>query len=212
MRKSLLAAGVCLFGLAAAALGQGINTVPQPGLIYSLLKQNTYSAVALSLVPASSATDVFCIGGSSTKNIHITYLSVSGTAGTLINVPVTFLLRHSLDTGTVATGTANPANTVGGNNPSNPTATAALVSYTANPTITDTSPAYVRSSVVALNATGTVASTGPIQWYFGATVDFFDQGVDIIKVATPVQQFCVNLNATTITTGSLQIAAEWTEQ
>jgi len=202
-----------LGGLWSFAQGQGVNTVPQVGLITSYLKNPTYSAVAIGLVPASSATDIFCISGSTTKTVHITLITVSGTAGTLISVPFTVLLRHSLDTGgTAASTTANPANTLGPLNPSDVAATATLISYTANPTVTDTSPTYARVAYQTLSTTSASIVPPVLSWYFGGQVDFFDKGLDIPKAATVVQQYCVNLNATTVSSGLLDIAIEWTEQ
>jgi len=44
-------------GLIAPAFGQ-INTVPQVGVISGIVKKASYSAVALALPPAASATDI----------------------------------------------------------------------------------------------------------------------------------------------------------
>ena len=59
IRKLLLGtvAGLTLTGVALAQ----VNVVPQVGVISAILKKPSYSAVALALPPAASATDIACI-------------------------------------------------------------------------------------------------------------------------------------------------------
>ena len=61
IRKLLLGtvAGLTLTGVALAQ----VNVVPQVGVISAILKKPSYSAVALALPPAASATDIACIAG-----------------------------------------------------------------------------------------------------------------------------------------------------
>src|SRR5450631_1441393 len=107
MKRFLLALGF-LLGFTALA-GAQVNYTPQAGVVSGILKQPSYSAVSIGLVPAASATDIFCISGSTTKNVSIKRISISGTAGTLVTAPFTLLRRVSLDTGgTPASTTALP--------------------------------------------------------------------------------------------------------
>lgn len=208
MRKLLLI-GAALAALCGVATAQ-VNVVPQTGLITSIYRNPTYSAISLALAPASSATDIFCISGSTTKTIHVTRIGISGTAGTLVSAPFTLLLRHSLDSGgTAASTTANPANTLGPLYPSDPAPTATLIAYSANPTINDTSPAYVRSAYLSLPTTSANIAPQLLAWKFGTDEDFFNKGLDIPKGTT--DQYCINLNSVSVSSGVLDIDIEWTE-
>jgi hypothetical protein len=207
IRKFLLGT-VAGFALTSAALAQ--NTVPQIGVNTATIREQTYSASAVGLAPAASATDIFCISGSSSKMIAIRRISISGTAGTLITVPVTLVRRASLNTGgTLATGAALPA--ASPHLSTNGTATATLASYTANPTIHDTSPLYFRAG----NATFPVTSAGtvifPLEWFGGSQVETYTQGFDIPAGST-AQQYCLNLGATSVSSGLLNISITWTER
>lgn len=205
MKRLSLALGF-LLGFTALAAAQ-VNVVPQVGVISDIVKQQTYSAVSIGLVPAASATDIFCISGSSTKAISIKRIEVSGIAGTAVSVPVTILRRVSLDTGgTPAVTTALPV--AAPNFSTDSAATATLIAYTGNPTIVDASPVYLRSTYVSFPlTTGTVA---PQTWVFGEEVGWFTRAINIPKGST-AQQYCVNLNATTITTGTLNLYISWVE-
>lgn len=193
----------------ASAQSCGVNYVPTVGNNCSNVRQPTYSAVSRGLVPPASATDIFCISGSTTKNIVIDRVEISGTAGTLTSAPFTLLRRVSLDTGgTAATGAALPV--ASPHNTGNAAGTAVLTAYTAVPTIVDTSPLYFRSGWLTLPtvAAGTVINS--LVWQFGTSVESYDQRLDISK--STAQQVCVNLNTTTVSTGALDITIEWTEQ
>lgn len=209
MKKLLgsLLAGL-LFATSALAQCPGINcTVPANGLGY-IAKQKTYHAISVGLVPAASATDILCINQSSSKAVHVDQIVVSGTAGTAITTPVIVKLNHSLDTGgTAATGLALPVAAAG--NSADPAATATLTSYTANPTVTDSTPAYL--GVQAISFAVTTGSNSPTQYLPSTNADIFNKGWDMPPIATPVQQICLNLNATSITSGVLAVWIEWTE-
>lgn len=207
MRKSFLTIGF-LLGLIAPAMAQ-VNTVPQVGVQSGIIKQVTYSAVATGLAPASSATDVFCIGGSSTKSISIKRVRISGTAGTLVTIPVTILRRASLDTGgTAATGAALPV--AAPNMAADPAATAVLVSYTANPTIVDTSPTYFSTQTLTLPTTAAGTSSSQIVWEYGELVGTFAKALDLVR-GTTTTQYCINLNAVSVSSGLLNINMTWVE-
>lgn len=207
MLKKLLLAGVVALA-SANAYAQGVNQVPQVGTISNILKRNTYSAISVGLVPAASATDIVCLNGSTSKNVHLRRVVLSGTAGTAITTPVVLKLNHSLDTGgTAATGLALPV--AAPLNPNNPAATATLTSYTANPTVTDSTPNYLLAPAVSFGVTTTVGEADV--YTAGTSIDFFDQGWDIPKAATVTQQLCLNLNGVSISSGVLAISLEWTE-
>lgn len=212
MRKTLLA---LLAGAAAlAALSTGVlsqvNTVPQVGVISGIVSKTTYRAVSIGLVPAASATDFFCISGSASKIIKVTGFRLQGTAGTLTSVPVVVLRRASLDTGGTAASTiANPANTIGKSDTNNPTATAVLIAYTANPTIVDASPTYMSAGYLTTPTVAAGTNTPITEFTFGANLPQFTQQLTLRGLT---DQVCLNMQAGSISSGVLEITASWTEE
>jgi hypothetical protein len=207
IRKSFLVLVAGLLTTASAFAQQlPINSLNQQGIQVGNIRYPTYAAISTGLVPAASATDIFCINASPSKNVYITNIGFSGTAGTAATVHLAFLRRVSLDTGgTVATGTAAP---VGYSESSISAATATLTAYTANPTINDSSPTYMRTGVLGI-PTSAAAIAQSVQWTFGTVAGQFNTEFTLVKGST--QQACLNLQATTITTGYLDIWIEWQE-
>ena len=206
MLKKLLLGALAGALFASTAFAQ-VNVVPQVGLNTANLRQNTYSAVSIGLVPAASATDIVCLQGSATKTIHLTRVTISGSAGTAITTPFVVLLRHSLDTGgTPASGVALPV--AAPNDQNNQTATATLNAWTANPTITDASPNYYASLAVTLPVTASSGTT-PTILHFGAFTEPYNQDITIRGVA---QAACINLQAASVSSGVLSISLTWWEQ
>jgi hypothetical protein len=206
MKNRILGAALAAL-LSTSAIAQ-VNVVPQVGVNSAVVTRATYRAVALALPPAASATDIACIAGSSTKTVYIDRITLSGTAGTLVSAPFTLLRRASADTaGTAATTTANWANTISKADSNNPTATATLISYSANPTIGDTSPTYITSAYATLPVTSAGTSIAPIVWEWANTS--FSQRPTLRGAA---QQICINLNAVSVSSGLLHVAIQWTEE
>lgn len=205
--KRLLLALALIGGLTLPAFAQ-VNTVPQVGVISGINKQVTYSAVALALPPAASATDIACIAGSATKTIIVRRISISGTAGTLVSAPFTLVRRAAVNTaGTAATTTANWANTIAKHDTNDPTPAATLISYSANPTITDSSPTYLRSDYLTLPVTSAGTSIRPLIWE--PDVQFgFPKGW-VLRAAA--EQLCINLNGVSVSSGLLHANITWTE-
>ncbi len=208
MKKLLLTTALVL-GLAAPAFAQTVNTVPQVGVNSANIRAQTYSAAIRALVPASSSTDVFCIAGSSSKNIHVNRWELYAT-GTGISVPV--YLNHNLgvDTGTVAVAAtygpvAVPLKSTNG------TATATLAAYNSTggvPTIGGTV-TTLRSGVLQVALATTPVTNAPIIWTFGTASEAYNQRLEIPSGAT-TEQYCLNLNATS-PGGTLNGYIEWTE-
>lgn len=208
MKRVLL--GLALLGaLCAPALPQ-VNFVPQVGVISGQYTKQTFSAGFIGLVPPASATDTICISGSATKTIRLTQIELSGSAGTLVSLPITMVRRASLDTGgTAASTTANPANTIAKNDTNNATATAVPISYTAVPTINDSSPTYLRSASLTLPVTSAGTSINKLLWTFGGVINQFAQPVVLRGL---VDQVCLNFNAVSVSSGVLNGSLEWTEE
>jgi hypothetical protein len=211
MLKKLFLSGVAALALASAATAQ-VNYVPQVGVSSEYLRKTTYSAAFFGLVPAASATDILCISGSSTKTIRLQTIKITGTATTLVTTPVAIRALASLDTaGTAGTTTANPANTVAKRIPADPTASAVLVSYTANPTVNDASPTYIDAQYLTFGVSGTNV-TNPLP----STFEFGLYSEDLLREPTiPIgstRQLCVNLGGVTISAGSIAGSITWTEE
>jgi hypothetical protein len=215
MKRFFLLVALAL-GLAAPATTPahaqvcGVNTVPQIGVICAVVGQPTYTATAVLLAPASSATDIMCLNGSTTKTVSLRRVLISGTAATAITTPVLLNLNHSLDTaGTPATGLALPV--AAPLNPSNAAATATVTAWTTNGTVNDTTPNLLWGQAVPFPVTTT--ATNPITQIEAGpgAVTLFSQSWDIPKAGTVVQQICINLDGKTIATGLLNITFEWAE-
>lgn len=210
MKKLLLALAFAL-GLSPLAFAQqGPIQVPQVGNISNVGNQQlTYTAGFIGLVPAASATDVICLSGSATKTIALTRVQLSGSAGTLVSLPITMVRRAALNTGgTPASTTANPANTIAKHDTLDATATAVPVSYTANPTLTDGSPTYLRSQSLTLPVTSAGTSIAPIDWKFA---ELQSTGEKMILLRGLAQQICLNLNAVSVSSGVLNGSLSWIE-
>lgn len=200
--------GAIFAGVASATFAQGINTVPQVGVISAYQKQYSYSATSVALAPAASATDIMCISGSTSRDIAIKKIEISGTAGTAITTPFLVYRRASLDTGgTAATSLALPV--AGKMNAADPASSATLIAYTANPTINDASPVLLDSILPSLAVT-TTANNGITFGEYAEKVSPFYKGLIIQKNTT--QQVCVNLNGVSVSSGVLQLSFYWTEQ
>lgn len=215
MKKLLLALLLGLWALLALALPTatpalascGVNNVPQVGVLCDIIRNPTYSATSVGLVSASSATDIFCISGSTTKTIAIRRITIGGTAGTAITTPFLIYQRSALDTGgTAATTLALPVPVP--NSPTDPAATAVLTAYTANPTVAAT-PILEDAIVVDLPVTTAAGGVTSQTNLYGTSVDNFDKGLDIPKNTT--LQDCVNLNGVSVSSGVLVIHMEWQE-
>jgi hypothetical protein len=212
MKKLLLSTALVL-GLAAPAFAQ-VNSVPQVGITTGYLPKVTYSSSFFGLVPPASATDVLCIAASSTKTVRVDRLVIGGS-GTAVSLPIQVVRRVTLDTGgTIGTTTANPGITtqIASRDTSlatNASATAALVSYTAVPTINDSSPVYVDSAMLGVVATTVGAPTPMTVFDWSRDIENNVQVPTLVKGST--QQLCVNFGAVS-TTSSLNGQITWTEE
>lgn len=208
MRKLI---GALLAGAAFVAPAMAQNTVPQTGVVQGYVFKNTYAAISVGLVPAASATDIFCIAGSASKTIQLVRIEASGIAGTLATSPLVLLRRNIANTGgTAATTTAAPNLTQGPYDPSAVgAASATLIAYTANPTINDSSPTYLRARYLTTPTAAAGTNSPNVVWTFGEATNALN-GPPTLRGAN--QQLCLNLQGTSISSGVLEINVEWTEQ
>lgn len=210
MKKLLLSLGL-LLGLLATASAQcisvgGVNTVPQPGVTcLSEPTVDTYAATGVGIAPAASATDIACLTGSATKVIRLQRIRVSGTAGTLITVPVLITKHASANTGgTAATGTALPVPYP--LDSTDATVSATATAYTANPTIADSTPGIIAAATLSLNTTTALVGQGELT--FDWMTRLYAEAPTLRGIA---QQICVNLNATSPSSGLVNVSFVWTE-
>lgn len=184
----------------------GINSVPRNGVSCpSDSIAPTYMATSIGLVPATGATDVACITGNATNIVRIQQIRISGTAGTLVSLPVVITKHASANTGgTAALTTALPVPYK--LDSQNPAALATTTAYTANPTIADAAPGIIDVGIATFNVT-TVAGGAPVT--FSWTTRAYNEPPILRGVA---QQVCVNLNGVSVSSGLLAISFLWTEQ
>ncbi len=203
--RALLVGVAALAAFPAAAQ----NVVPQTGVTFGYIAKTTYSAAFIGLVPPASATDTICLAGSATKTVKLTGVRLSGSAATLITVPITLIRRASVATGgTAALTTANPANNISPRDTNNATATAVPISYTAVPTITDSSPTYLDSASLTIPVTSAGTVSEPLVFDY-SPVQTLLQPVTLRGVA---QQVCLNFNTVSISSGLLNGSLTWTEE
>lgn len=212
MKRLLLSLGLVL-GLTTGAFAQcvavgGINSVPVPGLnCLSEPAVATFAAAGYGIVPAASATDVACITGSATKVVRVQSVRVSGTAGTLVSLPV-ILTKHTVantgGTATVTTALPVPVSldtTVA----TTASATATTTAYTANPTV-DATAVTIDGMVASFNVTSALVN--------GSQANFDFKSRNFMTAPTLrgiAQQICVNLGAISVSSGLLAISFTWTE-
>jgi hypothetical protein len=217
LKKSLLLSAALLALAPSGAwaqsgcLGVGnVNNVPQVGVTCQQEPTGpSYAATAVGLVAAATPTDIACITGSATRVIRLQSIRISGTISTQLMVPALLMKRATVDTGgTPATGTALPVPYA--LDSTNPAATATTTAWTANPTITDSSPGIIDSGVLSLAKTDGTNGSGQPFTLWDYTERNYVQAPLLRGIA---QQLCVNLNANagTFTGNAISITFKWTE-
>lgn len=209
MKRIILSLGL-LLGLTVSAFAQcvgvgSINNAPPPGINCQTEPViTTYAAMGYGIAPAASATDVACITGSATKVVRVQKVKVSGTAGTLVTLPI-LLTKH-----TVANTGGTPAATTALPVPypldsTNAAASATTTAYTANPTV-DSTAGRIDAVTASFNTTAALVN-GP-----AAVFDYTGQRYSQAPVLRGVaQQVCVNLGGISVSSGLLAVSFEWTE-
>lgn len=208
--KKLLLSLALLLGSTALASAQCVaagnpNVSPLPGMnCPSEPSVDTYVAAGFGIAPAASATDIACITGSATKVVRLQAIRVSGTAGTLITVPVVITKHTVANTGgTAAATTALPVPTRIDSGDAAPTAT--TTAYTANPTI-DSSVTTIDVAHLTLTTTGTTVAMGNLLFDWSSRP--YSEPPTLRGVA---QQVCVNINGTSPSSGLMAVSFRWTE-
>lgn len=209
--KRFLLGLFALVALTGAAFAQ-VAFVPQPGVTTGYLPKNTYSAAFFGLVPVTTAnTDQVCIAGSASKTIRLQRFLLWGTTATAVqSLPINLLRRAAADTGgTAGTTTANPANTIAKRDTTTAAATATLVSYTAAPTVNDSSPTYIDSILLSMPIVTSVMTQIPADFHFARDLENNLQSPTLIGTA---QQICVNNGAAITNASAWNGSIVWTEE
>ena len=159
----------------------------------------TYAAAIVGLVPAALATDVFTITGSATKTVRVTRILVSGVQTTASQVNVTVIKRSTANTAGTST-----AQTRVSYDSTNAAATATVLAYTANPTL-GTTVGQIRTRRLFVPGAATASDAQGLEIMAG------DSGQQMLTARGIAEVIAINLNAATLTGGSLNITIEWTE-
>lgn len=163
--------------------------------------KNSYSFGILGLVPATTPTDIFAIGGSASKTIRVVRLVVSALQTTAGSIDVQVIKRSG---GTQAAGTAQTWVFNDTNN--SPAPTALLYTYTSNPGTLGTALGVVAAAKLFVPAATSVAPPDKLILDYGIR----PSQAQVLRGAT--QFLCVSLNSVTLTGGLVDIFCEITEE
>ena len=178
-------------GLAAGAAVIGSVSLSAP-------LKTTYSASINNIVPALTPTDIFSITGSASKTIKIHSIQIDATA-TAAAVVAVFVVKRS----TANTAGTSTAPTVVPLDSASATGTATVLAYTANPTL-GTLVGNVRSEKLLVSTATTSGET--------LLINFGDSLGSPIVLRGVSQVLAFNLNAVSLTGGSVNCFVEWTEE
>ena len=163
----------------------------------------TYSAAAVGLAPAASATDFITLQGGAGKVVRILRAHCTGISTAAGSASVQGVIRSTLNTGT----SGRTALTIVPQDPSDAAAVAIAYSYTTNP-----SPLGTLVGVVRADTFNTSAAAGggasPLDWDFSAGTD--PRQSIVLRSAT--QLFALNGIAASFVAGTaLNCWITWTE-
>lgn len=160
----------------------------------------TYSAAAVGITSAATATDIFTITGSATKTIRILRILTSATQTTAGEINLLLVKRSTANSaGTSSAVTAVPHDST------SVAASATVLSYTANPTL-GTPVGTLRADKLFAPSVATASSPTIMIYNFG------DRPGQAVVLRGTSQVLALNLNSTTVTGGSFDFAVEWTEE
>lgn len=194
-----------LMGNGVAGTGSHRVTIASDNTAFSVntstTQKTTYSASAVALAPAASATDIFTLTGSGTKTVKITRVQISGIATAAGAYDVVFLKRSTANSaGTSSDLTEVPYDS------NDAAATATALSYTANPT-TGTLVGNLQAKKITVSTAGGAIPIIPTELTFDERA-----GERPIVLRGTGQVFAINLNGVTVTGGSLTLDVTWTEE
>lgn len=161
--------------------------------------RSTYTA-AVTVTPASSATDFLTVAGSASKTVRIQRAQCSGTAASTATGTLVALKRSAANTG----GTSSSATAVSYDS-GYANASASVLTFTTNPT-TGALVGNLRSSAIVVTATTSSAGVQPVTFDFGG-----EQSGVVLRGAAQV--FALNGAAASFPAStSLLCNVIWTEE
>jgi len=161
--------------------------------------KTTYSVGAVALTPAATATDFWQIVGSATKTVRVLRLAIGGIATAAATNDVQLVKRTAANTG----GTS-AALTLAQHDSNDAAPTAAVNTYSVNPTGLGASGGVVRAAKLNLGAAG---AAGQIVW------DFTTRNGKGLVLRGNTQSLNLNWNGAAVPAGtSLNIDVEFTEE
>lgn len=173
------------------------NSIPVDGT------KASYSTSTSNLVSAASATDIFTITGSGSKTIRVLRIEMFYTQSSSNIRDFLLIKRSAANTGgTSSTLTNVPHDSL------NSAGTATVRAYTANPSGLGAAVGTIRSGK-NWSATSTGASSALIQ---GLIWEFGNRPAEAIVLRGTSEVLAINLNTTTLTTPTINISIEWTEE
>lgn len=180
--------------------GVTLGDVTTPFVTYMVdTAKATYSASAVAFAAATTPTDVFTIIGSGTKTVRVIRVAVTGTQTTGAMRDILLIKRSAANTGgTSATATAVPHDSLSA------AATAAVKSYTANPSGLGAVVGTIRAEKIFIGATTAVSGE--------LIADYGPRYGQSIVLRGAAETLAVNLNSVTSTGNSITICVEWTEE
>lgn len=168
-------------------------------LIITQEKRETYSASIVASSVQSGATDFFEIKGSATKTVIVKRIRFTGTANGTVISRISCIKRSTANSGGTSVNVTNvPHDSI------NAPATATVNTYTANPTLGN-AVGLVRAFVYTMVATSSNILADIRELTFGIEED---QGIVLRGTS---ESLCLNLNATVMTSGLVDISVEWRE-
>lgn len=159
----------------------------------------TYAA-SFQVTPASTATDIVTIYGSATKTVQVLFMTLSATQTTASNEPIFILKRSSTNSGgTSASVTIVPYDST------DPSPTATVLTYSANPTSLGTLVGQLYSTHFFVPG---IPTTAPGNTLFIPFQQFVSKPVYLRGTSEGI---AINLVSQTITGGSINGSIVWIE-
>jgi len=199
----------------------------------SPLRRATYSASITGLTPAASATDFFSLTGSASVTVRVNRVTCSGISTAAATKSIEAVKRTTANTGGTSSAPTSAKHDV-----NDPTASATILAYTANPTTgTSSAPTIVKHDVNDPTASATIlaytanpttgTSAGAIRTGFlstntaatsafaSAPLDwtFNSEGMEPFTLRGITEVFSLNGVGASFTAGSaLSCTVSWTEE
>ncbi len=160
----------------------------------------TYSFAVLDFTPAATATDIFQMIASATKDVRLLWLRVSGLATAAATNDIQLVKRSAANSGGTSAN-VTPAQ----HDANDPAPTATVQTYSVNPASLGTSAGVARAEKLNLGAAG---AAGVVEWSFTTR-----NGKGLLLRKTTAQQLSLNWNGAAVPSGtSLCIEGEFSEE